>query len=202
MSLTSYRAAPPRDQVRVTIGRFHFGASFFYFHQPAALRGALDYGGKRSATPLSFRACFKIPWESCFRGKGWMARRECFRTGTRGYSQRSPTEEQRSQPAFSAKTLRAAGLLSVARVGSDLTARCGDALNSPPWPQPKSLAAAPLVVSKQALSAPPVFPSAPRRAHWPSPVRVRHTGCSSPARSPKAWRSRRRPRPWPLRNRV
>ena len=37
----------------------------------------------------------------------------------------SSTEEQRSQPAFSAKTLRAAGLLSVAGVGSFLTARCG-----------------------------------------------------------------------------
>ncbi len=48
--------------------------------------------------------------------------------------------------------LRAAGLLSVAGVDSFLTARCGDARNSPPWPQPKSLAAAPLVVSKQALS--------------------------------------------------
>src|SRR6266481_10010412 len=64
----------------------------------------------------------------------------------------SSTEEQRSQTAFSPKTLRAAGLLSVAGVGSFLTARCGDARNSPPWPQPKSLAAAPLVVSKQALS--------------------------------------------------
>src|SRR5258708_1298958 len=64
----------------------------------------------------------------------------------------SSTEEQRSQTAFSAKTLRAAGLLSLAGVGSFLTARCGDARNSPPWPQPKSLAAAPLVVSKQALS--------------------------------------------------
>src|SRR5712691_11015429 len=64
----------------------------------------------------------------------------------------SSTEEQRSQTAFSAKTLRAAGLLSVAGVGSFLTARCGDARNLPPWPQPKSLAAAPLVVSKQALS--------------------------------------------------
>src|SRR5207245_10785007 len=57
----------------------------------------------------------------------------------------------RRQAAFSAKTLRAAGLLSVAGVDSFLTARCGDARNSPPWPQPKSVAAAPLVVSKQAL---------------------------------------------------
>src|SRR5947209_6543738 len=65
----------------------------------------------------------------------------------------SSTEEQRSQTAFSAKTLRAAGLLSVAGVDSFLTARRGDARNSPPWPQPKSLAAVPLVVSKQALTA-------------------------------------------------
>src|SRR5216683_2843114 len=65
----------------------------------------------------------------------------------------SSTEEQRSQTAFSPKTLRAPGLLSLAGVGSVVTARCGDASTSPPWPQPKSLAAAPLVVSKQALSA-------------------------------------------------
>src|SRR6266481_5040889 len=37
----------------------------------------------------------------------------------------SSTEEQRSQMAFSPKTLRAAGLLSVAGVDSFLTARCG-----------------------------------------------------------------------------
>src|SRR6266705_4311657 len=82
----------------------------------------------------------------CFRGKGRMAgaTKENIPGG-------SSTEEQRSQTAFSAKTLRAAGLLSVAGVGSFLTARCGDARHSPPWPQPKSLAAAPLVVSKQAL---------------------------------------------------
>jgi hypothetical protein len=63
----------------------------------------------------------------------------------------SSTEEQRRQTAFYAKTLRAAGLLSVARVGSVLTARVGDAPASPPRPQPKSLAAAPLVVFKHAL---------------------------------------------------
>src|SRR5258708_1710815 len=72
----------------------------------------------------------------------------------------SSTEEQRSQTAFSAKTLRAAGLLSVAGVASFLTARCGDARNSPPWPQPKSLGAAPLVVSKQ---APRQIPASPVR---------------------------------------
>jgi hypothetical protein len=61
------------------------------------------------------------------------------------------TEEQRRQTTFSAKTLRAAGLLPVASVGSVVTARCGDAPTLPPWPQPKSLAAAPLVILKQAL---------------------------------------------------
>src|SRR6266542_1369999 len=101
------------------------------------------------------RACFKIPWESCFRGKGWLARRD-----EGGYPQRSPPEEQRSQPAFSAKTLWAAGLLSVACVGSALTARCGDAgaraeAPSPLWPQSKSLAAGPHAILKQALSLSP-----------------------------------------------
>ena len=63
----------------------------------------------------------------------------------------SSTEEQRSQTAFCAQTLRAAGLLSVACVGSAVTARCGDAPASPPWPQPKSLAAGPHEILKQAL---------------------------------------------------
>jgi hypothetical protein len=61
------------------------------------------------------------------------------------------TVEQRSQRAFSAKTLRAAGLLPVACVGSALTARCGDAPASPPWPRLKSLAAAPFRIFRQAL---------------------------------------------------
>lgn len=39
----------------------------------------------------------------------------------------SSTEVQRSQTAFCANTLRAAGLLSVDCVGSALAARCGDA---------------------------------------------------------------------------
>jgi hypothetical protein len=41
--------------------------------------------------------------------------------------------------------------LAAAGVGSALTARCGDAPTSPPWPQPKSLAAGPLGVFKLAL---------------------------------------------------
>src|SRR5436190_12623910 len=65
----------------------------------------------------------------------------------RGYS----TEEQRSQRACCAKTLRAAGLSAVGCVGSVLTARCGDARTSPPCPRPRSLAAAPLIVFRQAL---------------------------------------------------
>src|SRR5262249_39678958 len=65
--------------------------------------------------------------------------------------QRPVTEEQRSQRAFCAKTLRAADLLAVACVGSTVTARCGDAPASPPWPPPKSLAAGPHGIFRQAL---------------------------------------------------
>ena len=70
----------------------------------------------------------------------------------------SSTEEQRSQPAFTAKTRRASDLLSSASVGSVLTARCGDAPwpvrhgPSPPWHTPKSLSAGPLGIFRQALS--------------------------------------------------
>jgi hypothetical protein len=51
------------------------------------------------------------------------------------------------------KTLRAARLLPVAGVGSSLTARFGDARNSPPWPRSKSAAAGPFLIFKQALTA-------------------------------------------------
>src|SRR6267143_1040716 len=79
------------------------------------------------------------PWAS---GGAWVSPRACLETtrgavfvekaGWRGATKEnipggSSTEEQRSQTAFSPKTLRAAGLLSVAGVGSFLTARCGDA---------------------------------------------------------------------------
>jgi hypothetical protein len=70
---------------------------------------------------------------SCFQGNGPMAIRlripasaGC-RRGEGAYPQRSVTDEQRSQRAVSAKTLRAAGLLPVAGVGSAVTAHCGDA---------------------------------------------------------------------------
>ena len=92
----------------------------------------------------------------------------------------SSTEEQRSQMAFSPKTLRAAGLLSVAGVDSFLTARCGRcARPKPPWPQPKSLAAAPLVVSKQALNHSEVMATAISK---PSAIT-----CISTRRAPKCW---------------
>ena len=68
------------------------------------------------------------------------------------YPQRSLTEEQRSQTAFSSKTLRAAALLALASVSSAVTARCGDAPVSPPWPEPKSLAAGSHAIFRQALS--------------------------------------------------
>src|SRR5713101_4417396 len=102
--------------------------------------------GMKTARLFQPRACFKIRRGPVFGQKaGWRgARREHTR-------QRSVTEEQRSQTAFCPKTLRAPGLLSVAGVGSFLTARCGDARNSPPWPRPKSLAAGLLLILKQAL---------------------------------------------------
>ena len=96
--------------------------------------------------PARLRACFKIPWGPVF------AEKAEWRGATREHTQDgSVTEEQRSQAAFSAKTLRAAVLLAVARVGSPVTARFGDAPASPPWPQPKSLAAGPHAILKQAL---------------------------------------------------
>ena len=49
------------------------------------------------------------------------------------------------------KTLRAAVLLAVGFVGSFLTARSGDAQNSPPRPQPKSPAAGHLRFFRQSL---------------------------------------------------
>ena len=56
-----------------------------------------------------------------------------------------------SQPAVCLKTLRAASLLAVGSVGSVVIARCGDTPRSPPGPHPKSLAAAPRAIFRQAL---------------------------------------------------
>ena len=69
----------------------------------------------------------------------------------RAYPHGSVSEEQRRQTGLAAKTLWAAGLLPVDFVGSALTARFGDARASPPRPQPKSLAAGPLSIFRQAL---------------------------------------------------
>src|SRR5208283_1492884 len=85
----------------------------------------------RSERAGNVRACLKTTRGSVFEEKaGWRgATKENIPGG-------SSTEEQRSQAAFSSKTLRVAGLLPVAGVGSAVTARCGDAPASPPWPQP------------------------------------------------------------------
>jgi hypothetical protein len=56
------------------------------------------------------------------------------------------TEEQRSQTAFYAKTLRAACLWAGGFVVAAVTARFGDAPATPPRPQPKSIAAAPQLI--------------------------------------------------------
>src|SRR5436189_3982697 len=99
--------------------------------------------GKR---PKLVRACLKIPWGPVF------AEKARWRGVTREHGHPGPvTEEQRSQRAFSAKTLRAADLLALAGVGSAVTARCGGAPASPPWPPPKSLAAGPHRIFRQAL---------------------------------------------------
>jgi len=52
--------------------------------------------------------------------------------------------------AVCSQTLRVAVLLAVGGVGSVVTARCGDVPPSPPCPAPKSLAAAPLGIFRQA----------------------------------------------------
>ncbi len=80
--------------------------------------------------PSRLRDCLKNKWGPVF------AEKALWRGATREHTrQRSVTEEQRSQRAFSAKTLRATGLLREAFVGSTVTARCGDAPVSPPRPR-------------------------------------------------------------------
>jgi hypothetical protein len=138
---------------------------------------------KRFLQPEVLRACLKIPWASCFRGKGWMARRD-----ERGYPQRSPTEEKRSQPVFSSKALRATGLLPVAGVGSVVTARCGDAHGksagpSPPWPQTKSLAAGPHAIFRQALRRTATGPRSQRAGRPRASQDVSRFVCVVPAQT-------------------
>ena len=119
------------------------------------------------------RACLKIPRGAVFAQEaGWRGASspEVLQAGGATMENTpcgSSTEKQRSQTAFSAKTLRAAGLLSLAGVGSVVTARCGDAPTSPPWPNPKSLAAALLAIFRQALSLEKCFRTflSPAQAH-------------------------------------
>src|ERR1700720_207718 len=81
------------------------------------------------------------------------------------YPQRSVSEEQRSQTAFCPWPALALSLQPAAEM---LGARAES--TSPPWPRPKSLAAGPLPILKQALkrdlSVEPrtIFPQAPSGA--------------------------------------
>jgi len=95
-----------------------------------------------SRTQPLFKSLFSRPRPRARRDEGASPQGGCDRGATK-------------PAALGAKTLRAAGLLPLARVGSFLTARCGDARNSPPGPSPKSLAAGPLPILKQALRESP-----------------------------------------------
>jgi len=100
------------------------------------------------AVPL--RACLKTGSGAVFVAKA----------GSRGATKEntprgSSTEEQRSETALAAKTLRAACLLALDFVVADVTARCGEVPSAPPRPKPKSPAAAPFPVCKQALRSSP-----------------------------------------------
>ena len=93
------------------------------------------------------RACLKIPRGAVFVQRvGWQGvTKENTPCG-------SLAEEQRSQTALCAKTLRVAGLLSWSGVGLIGTARFGDAPPSPPCSKPKFLATALVAIFRQALS--------------------------------------------------
>ena len=122
----------------------------------------------------ALRACFKIRRGPVF------AEKVFWRGETSEHTRpRSVSEEQRSQKAFSAKTLRAAGLLTGAFVGSALTARCGDAPASPPRPRPKSLAAGPRPILKQAQDLHP--------AHEPA-LCLRLLDCGGKRSATPLWR--------------
>jgi hypothetical protein len=129
-----------------------------------------ERGVHGSACGYSLEPVEKVSGDPVFAEKaGW-------RGATKEHTPKgSVTEEQRSQPAFSAKTLRAAVLLGVLFVGSAVTARCGDAPASPPRSRPKSLAAGPHSLFRRAL----------RRDTWPAcqtqrgdtALRIRILGC-------------------------
>jgi len=105
-------------------------------------------GWKREWFPVNcrfLRACLQNQRGAVFKAKaGWQgATKENILHG-------SSTEEQRRQPAFASKTLRAAGLLALGFVVAGVAAHDGDAPPAPPRPKPKSLAAAPLSILRQA----------------------------------------------------
>src|SRR6266446_6646570 len=88
--------------------------------------GLRDNGQEERACEQITKSLFGNYEGRCFRGKGRMAgaTKEALRAATTEQL-RKHSRAGRSQTAFSAKTLRAAGLLSVAGVGAFLTARCG-----------------------------------------------------------------------------
>ena len=110
----------------------------------------------QSLRQLFFKGLSENSEGRCFRAKNWMAVRS--RTGTRDEGE-SPswasTEKQRSQSARCSKTLREADHLSVARAGFPTSWSCGQNHFSPRCPHPKSLAAAPLAIFRQALNREP-----------------------------------------------
>jgi hypothetical protein len=111
--------------------------------------------------PINAQPIWKEPMRACLQTTRSAVVEQ--RVGWRGATKKntlhgSSTEEQRSQTAFCSTTLRAAGLLAVGGVGSVVTARCGDAPPPPPCPHPKSIAATPRAVFKQALNRPWGYP--------------------------------------------
>ena len=148
VTLRRYKAPPGREEWFGS--RRRISAPQFCVNQGSMkLKAASDFAIAPATEPSrepSPRACLKT-------GRGPVfAEKARWRGATKEHTrQGSVTEEQRSQRAFCAKTLRAADLLPLAGVGSAVTARCGDAPASPPWPPPKSLAAGPHPVFRQAL---------------------------------------------------
>ena len=106
-------------------------------------------------TPLWLKSVSENYEGCCFRGKGRMARRDEGEYPRWDLRLRS-NEARRPSP----RTLRAAGLFcpwpALTRLAQ--AARCGDAPASPPWPRPKSLAAAPFRIFRQALKSPDLLP--------------------------------------------
>ena len=125
-----------------------------------------------------------------FAGKaGWRgATKEHTRQG-------SVTEEQRSQPAFPAKTLRATGLLREAFVGSTVTARCGDAPVSPPRPRTKSLVAGPFLFFRRALRHDDGVSRHPGEMPGPGGTKDNSRGQARHERGPRNRTEQRRSRP-------